>query len=137
MMRAGRGNRLHTGIEIILVHKLSPVTLVPRVVTSNFFKLRLFPQTYFVQDEDDILENVAQKFHRIFTRNDYFKVGCALCILLCDNLLTRTQVSDTCKKFPSVGIAEWFTVHHLKMVDRHVPSLAVLRGEHTESHRSS
>lgn len=48
---------------------------------------------YFaIQDEDDILENVAQKFHRIFTRNDHFKVGCALCILLCDNLLTRTQV---------------------------------------------
>lgn len=45
-----------------------------------------------MQDEDDILENVAQKFHRIFTRNDHFKVGCALCILLCDNLLTRTQV---------------------------------------------
>ncbi|CAN0473352.1 unnamed protein product, partial [Laminaria digitata] len=47
-----------------------------------------------VQDEDDILENVAQKFHRIFTRNEHFKVGCALCILLCDNLLTRTQVSS-------------------------------------------
>lgn len=45
-----------------------------------------------LQDEDDILDNVAQKFHRTFTRNDHFKVGCALCILLCDNLLTRTQV---------------------------------------------
>lgn len=47
-----------------------------------------------LQDEDDILENVAQKFHRTFTRNDHFKVGCALCILLGDNLLTRTQVSN-------------------------------------------
>lgn len=45
------------------------------------------------QDEDDILENVAQKFHRVFVRNEHFKVGCALCILLCDNLLTRTQVT--------------------------------------------
>lgn len=55
--------------------------------------LTAFPCVCYVcQDKDDILENVAQKFHRIFTRNDHFKVGCALCILLCDNLLTRTQV---------------------------------------------
>ncbi|CAM9344893.1 unnamed protein product [Ascophyllum nodosum] len=51
----------------------------------------LTPLLQLLNDEDDILENVAQKFHRIFTRNDHFKVGCALCILLCDNLLTRTQ----------------------------------------------
>lgn len=46
------------------------------------------------QDGDDILESVAQKFHRIFTRGEHFKVGCALCILLHDNLLTRTQVGS-------------------------------------------
>ncbi|CAM9724495.1 unnamed protein product [Ectocarpus sp. 4 AP-2014] len=51
----------------------------------------LTPLLQLLNDEDDILENVAQKFHRTFTRNDHFKVGCALCILLCDNLLTRTQ----------------------------------------------
>ncbi|CAM9155073.1 unnamed protein product, partial [Sphacelaria rigidula] len=51
----------------------------------------LTPLLQLLNDEDDILENVAQKFHRIFTRNDHFKVGCALCILICDNLLTRTQ----------------------------------------------
>lgn len=60
------------------------------IADAHFAQLDL--PCFAVQDEDDILENVAQKFHRIFTRDDHFKVGCALCILLCDNLLTRTQV---------------------------------------------
>mmetsp|Transcript_59843 Transcript_59843/g.81852 ORF Transcript_59843/g.81852 Transcript_59843/m.81852 type:complete len:437 (-) Transcript_59843:517-1827(-) len=37
------------------------------------------------------LESVASDFHRTFTRNDYFKLGCAICILLLDQLLTRSQ----------------------------------------------
>jgi hypothetical protein len=38
------------------------------------------------------LESAANNFHREFARNDYFKLGCALCVLLKDQLLTRTQV---------------------------------------------
>jgi hypothetical protein len=40
------------------------------------------------------LEQVAGDFHRAFTRNDYFKVGCAVSMLLTDQLLTRSQVSS-------------------------------------------
>jgi hypothetical protein len=37
------------------------------------------------------LKGVAEDFHRNFARNDYFKLGCAICILLTDQLLTRPQ----------------------------------------------
>mmetsp|Transcript_30602 Transcript_30602/g.36071 ORF Transcript_30602/g.36071 Transcript_30602/m.36071 type:complete len:424 (+) Transcript_30602:138-1409(+) len=37
------------------------------------------------------LEVVASDFLRTFTRQDYFKTGCAICILLADQLLTRSQ----------------------------------------------
>ena len=44
------------------------------------------------KQEDSVpLEKVAVDFHRNFARNDYFKLGCALCILLSDDLLTRPQ----------------------------------------------
>lgn len=73
------------------------VALVERCAASlsmtKYRLVRTLLGPFVFQDEDDILENVAHKFHRIFTRNDHFKVGCALCILLSDNLLTRTQVS--------------------------------------------
>lgn len=45
-----------------------------------------------IQVDGSSLESVASDFHRTFARNDYFKLGCALCVLLKDQLLTRTQV---------------------------------------------
>mmetsp|Transcript_84002 Transcript_84002/g.237801 ORF Transcript_84002/g.237801 Transcript_84002/m.237801 type:complete len:449 (+) Transcript_84002:230-1576(+) len=40
---------------------------------------------------DSPLETVASDFHRTFTRNDYFKLGCAICMMLLDQLLTQSQ----------------------------------------------
>eukprot|EP00619_Florenciella_sp_RCC1007_P000028 CAMPEP_0205904018 /NCGR_PEP_ID=MMETSP1325-20131115/462_1 /ASSEMBLY_ACC=CAM_ASM_000708 /TAXON_ID=236786 /ORGANISM="Florenciella sp., Strain RCC1007" /LENGTH=449 /DNA_ID=CAMNT_0053269737 /DNA_START=74 /DNA_END=1423 /DNA_ORIENTATION=- len=40
---------------------------------------------------DEPLETVASDFHRTFTRNDYFKLGCAICMMLLDQLLTQSQ----------------------------------------------
>jgi hypothetical protein len=37
------------------------------------------------------LDTVAADIHRTFSRGDYFKLGCALCVLLGDRLLTRPQ----------------------------------------------
>lgn len=38
------------------------------------------------------LEVVASDFLRSFSQQDYFKTGCAICILISDQLLTRSQV---------------------------------------------
>jgi len=47
---------------------------------------------YSIVNEDDRpLEHAASTFHRTFTKSDHFKVGCAVCILLQDNLLTPAQ----------------------------------------------
>lgn len=45
-----------------------------------------------VQEDDKPLEQVAVAFQRTFTKNDHFKVGCTICVLLQDNLLTSSQV---------------------------------------------
>ncbi|EEY60175.1 uncharacterized protein PITG_12499 [Phytophthora infestans T30-4] len=37
------------------------------------------------------MEQVTSMFLRTFTKNDHFKVGCTICILLQDNLLTSSQ----------------------------------------------
>jgi len=37
------------------------------------------------------LESVAKGFHTAITKQDNFKVGCVICILLQDNLLTRSE----------------------------------------------
>jgi hypothetical protein len=44
------------------------------------------------QEDDKPLEQVASAFLRSFSKNDHFKVGCTICILLQDNLLTSSQV---------------------------------------------
>lgn len=44
------------------------------------------------QEDDKPLEQVSAAFLRTFTKNDHFKVGCTICILLQDNLLTSSQV---------------------------------------------
>lgn len=44
-----------------------------------------------VNEDDRPLEHAASTFHRTFTKSDHFKVGCAVCILLQDNLLTPAQ----------------------------------------------
>jgi hypothetical protein len=45
------------------------------------------------QDDDHPLEHATTTFHRTFTKSDHFKVGCAICILIQDNLLTAAQVN--------------------------------------------
>lgn len=47
----------------------------------------------FEQEDDKPLEQVASAFLRTFTKNDHFKLGCSICILLQDNLLTGSQVT--------------------------------------------
>ena len=45
-----------------------------------------------IQEDDKPLDQVTGTFLRTFTKNDHFKVGCTICILLQDNLLTSSEV---------------------------------------------
>ncbi|ETI52033.1 hypothetical protein F441_04751 [Phytophthora nicotianae CJ01A1] len=51
----------------------------------------LRPLLAILNEDDKPLEQVASMFLRTFTKNDHFKVGCTICILLQDNLLTSSQ----------------------------------------------
>jgi hypothetical protein len=44
------------------------------------------------QDEDSSLEATANAFEGCFKKGDRFRIGCAVCMLLQDQLLSRTQV---------------------------------------------
>ena len=48
-----------------------------------------------IQEDDKPLEHVIGTFLRTFTKNDHFKVGCTICILLQDDLLTSSQVGHS------------------------------------------
>ncbi|POM71114.1 Hypothetical protein PHPALM_12358 [Phytophthora palmivora] len=56
----------------------------------------LRPLLAILNEDDKPLEQVASMFLRTFTKNDHFKVGCTICILLQDNLLTSSQVRGSC-----------------------------------------
>ncbi|CAH0485263.1 unnamed protein product [Peronospora farinosa] len=51
----------------------------------------LRPLLAILNEDDKPLEQVASMFLHTFTKNDHFKVGCTICILLEDNLLTSSQ----------------------------------------------
>ncbi|TDH71769.1 hypothetical protein CCR75_003862 [Bremia lactucae] len=51
----------------------------------------LRPLLAILNEDDKPLEQVTSLFLRTFTKNDHFKVGCTICILLQDNLLTSSQ----------------------------------------------
>lgn len=50
------------------------------------------PHTRPNQDEASPIEASLAAFQRQFARQDQFRLGCGLCILLQDQLLTRAQV---------------------------------------------
>jgi len=43
------------------------------------------------QEDSKSLESVAKVFNQSITKSDHFKVGCVICILIQDNLLTRSE----------------------------------------------
>ncbi|CEG38450.1 protein [Plasmopara halstedii] len=51
----------------------------------------LRPLLAILNEDDKPLDQVSSMFLRTFTKNDHFKVGCTICILLQDNLLTSSQ----------------------------------------------
>ncbi|CAM9380898.1 unnamed protein product, partial [Chrysoparadoxa australica] len=51
----------------------------------------LNPLLMLLSNEEASMETCVHEFHRTFSGNDHFKVGCAMCLLLYDNLLTRVQ----------------------------------------------
>ncbi|KAF4041585.1 CCR4-NOT transcription complex subunit 11 [Phytophthora infestans] len=51
----------------------------------------LRPLLAILNEDDKPMEQVTSMFLRTFTKNDHFKVGCTICILLQDNLLTSSQ----------------------------------------------
>ncbi|KAI9914637.1 hypothetical protein PsorP6_007296 [Peronosclerospora sorghi] len=51
----------------------------------------LRPLLAILNEDEKPLEQVTSMFLRTFTKNDHFKVGCTICILLQDNLLTSSQ----------------------------------------------
>ncbi|RMX67450.1 hypothetical protein KXD40_007902 [Peronospora effusa] len=51
----------------------------------------LRPLLAILNEDDKPLEQVASMFLHTFTKSDHFKVGCTICILLEDNLLTSSQ----------------------------------------------
>uniref|UniRef100_K3XBZ3 CCR4-NOT transcription complex subunit 11 n=1 Tax=Globisporangium ultimum (strain ATCC 200006 / CBS 805.95 / DAOM BR144) TaxID=431595 RepID=K3XBZ3_GLOUD len=51
----------------------------------------LRPLLSILNEDDKPLETVMSSFLKTYTKNDHFKVGCTICILLQDNLLTSSQ----------------------------------------------
>ncbi|CAH0478997.1 unnamed protein product [Peronospora belbahrii] len=51
----------------------------------------LRPLLAILNEDDKALEQVLSMFLHTFTKSDHFKVGCTICILLQDNLLTSSQ----------------------------------------------
>ncbi|OQR94476.1 hypothetical protein ACHHYP_01259 [Achlya hypogyna] len=49
------------------------------------------PLLALLSEEDKSMEVVVSNFLRSFTKNDHFKVGCMVCLMLADNVLTSTQ----------------------------------------------
>ena len=41
---------------------------------------------------DEILENANESFSKSFDKSEHFRVGCVICILLQDKMLTMPQV---------------------------------------------
>lgn len=60
-----------------------------------------------MQEDDKPLDQVASAFLRTFTKNDHFKLGCSICILLQDNLLTGSQVPRQSLLALSLRIYSW------------------------------
>ena len=52
------------------------------------------------QDDKQSLESAEAQFNRAFSKQDQFKVGCTLCTLLQDRLLTKTQVKTPIFSLP-------------------------------------
>ncbi|KAG5189611.1 hypothetical protein JKP88DRAFT_269375 [Tribonema minus] len=44
-----------------------------------------------LSDNEEAVETVAGRFQRAFAATDYFRIGCSVCMLLADNLLTSAQ----------------------------------------------
>merc|ERR1719238_2380219 len=44
-----------------------------------------------LKESNKPFENIAQSFYRSFPKSEQFKVGCVICMLLQDQLLTQTQ----------------------------------------------
>ena len=44
-----------------------------------------------LSDEKQSLESAISSFNRVFSKNEHFKVGCGLCMLLQDQLLKKSQ----------------------------------------------
>lgn len=85
-LHAGRqGSSLSTGCLGKLIGSLSAEDLYAAFADDC---VRLFGQ-----EDDKALDQVASAFLRTFTKNDHFKLGCSICILLQDNLLTSSQVT--------------------------------------------
>jgi hypothetical protein len=47
---------------------------------------------FISQDSESSLESISAAFGRLFPKQDQFKAGCAISVLLEDRLLTNTQV---------------------------------------------
>eukprot|EP01084_Bolivina_argentea_P078659 142746_1 len=64
-----------------------PMPPVPQVVEMDHLK----PLLKLLSDEETSLEKLLERFHRVIARNVQYRVGCAICLLLRDNLLTQKQ----------------------------------------------
>jgi hypothetical protein len=62
------------------------------------------------------LEAVANDFLRTFTQQDYFKTGCAICILISDQLLTRSQVQTHAYRFLFISISSTSSQGHFQNI---------------------
>ncbi|CAK4116326.1 unnamed protein product [Aphanomyces euteiches] len=51
----------------------------------------MVPLLAILNEDEKSLEAVVALFLRSFTKNDHFKVGCMICLLIVDNLLTNAQ----------------------------------------------
>ena len=41
---------------------------------------------------DETLESIDESFNKSFTKAEHFRVGCVICVLLQDKMLTKAQV---------------------------------------------
>ena len=89
--------------ECVMCFTLSPWSCpLERVIsTMKTLTTEELGKLFQVFSSDETLEVVDDEFNKCFIKSDHFRVGCSICILLQDQMLTKAQVwiyfsNETC-----------------------------------------
>ena len=67
---------------------------------------------------NEILEKIDEEFNKTFVKSEHFRVGCVICLLIQDKMLTKPQV-DSCWYFASPwrniqSVSDYSCAHHCR-----------------------